>query len=223
MNLSETAFLAPGVADWDFELRWFTPVTEVDLCGHATLASAHVLWETGRLAAADTASFHTKSGVLTATHSGGSIWLDFPALPSEPVDAPPGLADALGATPVAVAHNRHDHVVELATPDDVRELRPDFVAIAEIDTRAVVITARDTAGEYDFVSRCFAPRVGIDEDPVTGSAHCSLGPWWAERLGRIELVGYQASVRGGVVRVHVKGNRVLLGGNAVTVLRGELA
>ena len=223
MNLSETAFLAPAGAARDFDLRWFTPVTEVDLCGHATLASAHILWETGRLASTELATFHTKSGVLTATHSDGSIWLDFPALPSETVDAPPALADALGATPVSVGHNVHQYLVELASAKVVRDLRPDLEKLMTFETRAVVVTAASDNDEYDFVSRCFGPRVGIAEDPVTGSAHCALGPWWAPRIGRNELIGYQASARGGVVRVRVHGDRVDLGGTAVTVLRGELA
>ncbi len=223
MNLSETAFLVPGAAESHFALRWFTPVTEVELCGHATLASAHVLWETGRLPSAARATFDTASGVLTAAQSDGAIWMDFPALPSEPVEAVPGLPEALGASPVTIARNRHQYLVELPTPADVRDLRPDFDAVAALETRAVVVTAGDHTGEYDFVSRCFAPRVGIPEDPVTGSAHCALGPWWAARLGVTELVGYQASARGGVVRVSVQGERVFLGGTAVTVLRGELS
>ena len=222
MNLSETAYLAPGDDESHFALRWFTPVTEVALCGHATLASAHVLWETRRLPATSTATFHTASGVLTAAQSDGTIWMDFPALASEPVATLAGLSEALGASPVAIGRNSHDHLVELPTPADVRNLRPDFEALAALGTRAVIVTARDGSDEYDFVSRCFAPRVGIPEDPVTGSAHCALGPWWAERIGRTDLVGYQASARGGVVRVSVRGERVLLGGTAVTVLRGTL-
>jgi PhzF family phenazine biosynthesis protein len=222
MNLSETAFLVPKTIAPNFSLRWFTPTAEVDLCGHATLASAHVLWETGRVPGAATVSFHTASGVLTAAQSGGAIWMDFPALASEPVAAVPGLAGALGISPVTIGRNIHDYIVELASAADVTDLRPDFASIAALDTRAVVVTARDDRGDHDFVSRCFAPRVGVPEDPVTGSAHCALGPWWADRLGRTDLVGYQASARGGVVHVQVRGDRVLLGGNAVTVLRGEL-
>jgi PhzF family phenazine biosynthesis protein len=222
MNLSETAFLAPGAVESHFALRWFTPTAEVDLCGHATLASAHVLWETGRVPGADTVSFHTASGVLTAAQSDSTIWMDFPALASEPVDAVPGLAGALGISPLTIGRNVHDYIVELASPADVTDLRPDFASIAALETRAVVVTAHDDGGDHDFVSRCFAPRVGIPEDPVTGSAHCALGPWWAERLGRNDLIGYQASARGGHVHVHVRGDRVLLGGSAVTVLRGDL-
>jgi PhzF family phenazine biosynthesis protein len=223
MNLSETAFVLARADGDGFGLRWFTPKVEVELCGHATLAAAHVLWETGWLAAGDAARFHTASGVLTCTRNGATIWMDFPALPSEDVDEPRGLAAALGASPVRVARNRHDHLVELASPDAVRTLDPDLAALAEIETRAIVVTARaEDDHEYDFVSRCFGPRVGIDEDPVTGSAHCALGPWWAARLGRAQLVGYQASARGGIVHVTVDGDRVRLGGDAVTVVRGEL-
>ena len=227
MNLSETAFLVvdAGAGNDRLPLRWFTPKVEVDLCGHATLATAHVLWETGHLGPDDPARFDTASGVLECRLTDdGTIWMDFPALVSEEIDEPPGLATALGATPVRVARNRHDHLVELADAATVRTLTPDFAAVARIETRAVVVTALADAGaDADFVSRCFGRRVGIDEDPVTGSAHCALGPWWAARLGRAKLVGHQVSARGGIVRVDVRDDRVHLGGHAVTVLRGELA
>jgi PhzF family phenazine biosynthesis protein len=226
MNLSETAFVVVGAGGDQLPLRWFTPEVEVDLCGHATLATAHVLWETGHLGHDDPARFDTASGVLECRLTDdGTIWMDFPALPSEEIDEPPGLASALGAAPVRVARNRHDHLVELADAATVRALTPDLTAVAQIETRAIVVTALADDGNdegADFVSRCFGPRVGIDEDPVTGSAHCALGPWWAERLGRTELVGHQVSARGGIVRVEVRGDRVRLGGHAVTVLRGEL-
>jgi len=224
MNLSETAFVVP--AERRFSLRWFTPKVEVELCGHATLATAHVLWETGARDPEEPIPFATASGILTCTvDRDEAIWMDFPGLPSEEIDEPAGLADALGAAPVWVARNRHDHLVELADAATVRELAPDLGAIAAIETRAVVVTALADAGNdegADFVSRCFGPRVGIDEDPVTGSAHCALGPWWAPRLGRTELVGHQVSARGGIVHVEVRDERVRLGGRAVTVLRGEL-
>lgn len=223
MNLSETAFLLRR-GDGAYDLRWFTPAVEVDLCGHATLASAHVLWEDGHLAPDEAARFHTRSGLLTATRSGGWITLDFPATPPAPADAPAGLARALGAEPRWVGRSRFDIVALLDDEPAVRELRPDMAALREVDARGIIVTAqasRDDAG-YDFVSRFFGPRVGVDEDPVTGSAHCALAPFWTGRLGRNGLTGYQASARGGVVRVRVEGERVLLGGQAVTVMRGEM-
>jgi PhzF family phenazine biosynthesis protein len=224
MNLSETAFVV--AAERGFSLRWFTPKVEVELCGHATLATAHVLWETAACSPDSPIRFATASGVLECTvDRDETVWMDFPALPSEEIAEPDGLAAALGARPVRVARNRHDHLVELADAPTVRALVPDLDAIAAIETRAVVVTALADAGNpegADFVSRCFGPRVGIDEDPVTGSAHCALGPWWAARLGRTELVGHQVSARGGIVRVEVRDDRVRLGGHAVTVTRGEL-
>ena len=230
MNLSETAFvlMGHGASPYELPLRWFTPKVEVELCGHATLAAAHVLWETGARDPEEPIRFATASGILTCNvDRDETIWMDFPALPSEEIDEPAGLADALGAAPVRVARNRHDHLVELADAVTVRELAPDFGAIAAIETRAVVVTALadgddDVDEDVDFVSRCFGPRVGIDEDPVTGSAHCALGPWWAARLARTELVGHQVSARGGIVHVDVRDERVRIGGRAVTVLRGEL-
>ena len=221
MNLSETAFLQRRPDGWS--LRWFTPAVEVDLCGHATLASAHVLWEDGLAAAAETLRFHTRSGVLTARREARGIVLDFPSEPAAPADAPPGLLDALGVSdPVAVARNRFDYLIEVKSTEQVRTLAPDMTALAHIPTRGVVVTARADGAEHDFISRWFGPRVGVDEDPVTGSAHCCLGPWWAERLQRTELRGYQASARGGSVGVRVLGERTELIGSAVTVLRGEL-
>ncbi len=222
MNLSETAFLVER-GDGGFDLRWFTPAIEVDLCGHATLASAHVLWGEGRLAAGRQAVFHTCSGRLTASQSGDLIELDFPALPAQPAAAPPGLAEALGTEPVAVARGARDWLVELGSERAVRELKPDFGKLRALGLFVIATAAGPGAGRHDFVSRFFAPSGGVDEDPVTGSAHCVLGPWWSKKLGRRALVGYQASRRGGEVRVTVAGDRVLLGGRAVTVLRGELA
>ena len=222
MNLSETAFLVP--AGDAFNLRWFTPAVEVDLCGHATLASAHVLWESGRLPGSVPAVFHTKSGRLSCTRTGDWIEMDFPATRPEeyPTPTPRGLLDALGIdTAVEVARNRFDYLVEVDSEDTVRAMRPDFTRLRKLDVRGTCVTARGS-GDFDFVSRFFAPGSGIDEDPVTGSAHCALAPWWSERLGRDALTGYQASKRGGVVRTAVRGERVLLGGQAVTTLRGEI-
>jgi PhzF family phenazine biosynthesis protein len=220
MNLAETAFLEPQ-AD-GFNLRWFTPAVEVDLCGHATLASAHILWEAGRLPLTKPACFHTRSGLLTATQQGEWIELDFPAEPEHPASAPADLVRALGVTPSYVGRNRLDYLVEVADEEAVRRLKPDSKMLATVASRGVMVTSRASSPAYDFVSRFFGPAAGIDEDPVTGSAHCCLGPYWGARLGKAELVGYQASARGGEVRVRLAGPRVHLGGQAVTVLSGEL-
>ena len=221
MNLSETSFLVPQ--NGGYNLRWLTPSVEVDLCGHATLAAAHVLWEEGRLAADAQARFHTRSGTLLARRNGDWIEMDFPAKAEEAAEAPPYLASALGVTPVHVGRNQFDYLVELDSAATVRNLQPDFTALRKLGVRGVIVTARSDTPEFDFISRFFAPGAGIDEDPVTGSAHCCLGPYWSKRLGKTEFVAYQASARGGVVRVHCCGDRVQLGGQAVTVLRGELA
>jgi PhzF family phenazine biosynthesis protein len=220
MNLAETAFVQPEGDG--FRLRWFTPTVEVELCGHATLASAHVLWESGRLRPDVTARFFTRSGLLTAERRGEWIELDFPAEPAEPVAAPKMLREALGVAPRSVGRNRMDYLVEVDDEATLRSLAPDLVLLRTVPARGVIVTSRSGAPELDFVSRFFAPQSGIDEDPVTGSAHCCLGPFWGERLGKSELVGYQASHRGGIVRVRVGESRVQLGGQAVTVLRGEL-
>lgn len=221
MNLSETAFLHPEGAAW--RLRWFTPLAEVDLCGHATLAAAHVLWEDGHLAPAEPAGFETRSGRLGAARQGAWIELDFPGTPPSEAAAPPGLLQALGvAQPRWVGRSRFDYLVELADASQVRSLQPDYGALVRVATRGVIVTAPGDVAGVDFVSRFFGPAVGVDEDPVTGSAHCCLGPFWGARLGRAALVGYQASARGGTVRVALQGDRVRLGGQAVTVLRGEL-
>ena len=220
MNLSETAFLVRVGAGYD--LRGFTPSVEVALCGHATLASAHVLWEEGHLAAAQQARFHTKSGLLTGDRAGDWIELDFPVKREEAAPAPAGLAEALGVTPKYVGRNQFDYLVEIDGEAAVRRLAPNHTALAALPVRGVIVTSRADSPGYDFVSRFFAPGSGVPEDPVTGSAHCALGPYWQSRLGKSDLVGYQASPRGGVVRVRVAGDRVKLGGKAVTVLRGEL-
>jgi PhzF family phenazine biosynthesis protein len=225
MNLSETAFVRPlDTADGGrFALRWFTPTVEVDLCGHATLASAHVLWETSRLAADVPATFETRSGTLTARRPGDSVdgvELDFPSDPVTTADPYPGLLDALGVAVRTASHGRVGWLLELANEGAVRGARPDFVRLAAFDI--AVLTAPSDDPAFDFVSRCFGPKFGIDEDPVTGSAHCALGPYWATQLGKAELTGYQASARSGVVRVRVDGDRTHLGGRAITVARGEL-
>jgi len=228
MNLSETAFLVPnndpstGSGQVGWNLRWFTPTTEVDLCGHATLASAHVLWETDRLAPDAPAYFDTRSGKLIATRDGEEITLDFPATPPEPAEAPDGLLDAFRVEPKHVGRSRFDYLIEVADAATVRDLVPDFAALGRVEARGIIVTSRGDGNEADFVSRFFAPAAGVDEDPVTGSAHCCLAPYWSAKLGRADLVGYQASRRGGTVRVHTDGDRVRLSGRAVTVLRGEL-
>jgi PhzF family phenazine biosynthesis protein len=221
MHQAETAFLLPEGDAW--RLRWFTPEVEVDLCGHATLASAHVLFETGLVPPGATAHFQTKSGRLTADREGTSIVLDFPATPAEEF-AP--LADALQAlsiSPVYSGKTRFDLFYEVATEAEVRALEPDYGILDQVPYRGVIVTARAVAGSpNDFVSRFFAPCCGIPEDPVTGSAHCALGPYWQGKLGKDDLVGYQASPRGGTVRVGCRGERVRLAGSAVTVVRGEI-
>jgi PhzF family phenazine biosynthesis protein len=220
MNLSETAFVRLGDPDQAVGLRWFTPVTEVALCGHATLASAHILFEES-LVGHEPIRFSTKSGILTAERSAGAIELDFPASSLEPAEAPAGLVEAIGAVPRAVLRSHPDVLVELGSAQEVRGLRPDLTWLATLPVRGLIVTARGE-GECDFVSRFFAPAAGIPEDPVTGSAHCALAPFWAERLGKRAMTAFQVSHRGGVVRVRLEGDRVRLGGQAVTVLRGEL-
>ena len=218
MNLSETAFAYCSDGRW--YLRWFTPTVEVDLCGHATLAAAHVLCESGRSDLGQPLAFQTRSGTLTVVPGGYGYEMDFPALPVVPVLPPPGFSEAIGGVPDWTGTNGMDLFAEVADEATVRCLKPDFSKLARYAVRGVIVTARAT--EYDFVSRFFAPASGIPEDPVTGSAHCALGPYWAHRLGQNDLIGFQASARGGQVRVSVRGDRVVLGGNAVTVLRGEL-
>jgi PhzF family phenazine biosynthesis protein len=227
MNLAETAFVRPLPSGDDavFGLRWFTPAVEVELCGHATLATAHVLWSEGRAGAGRPLRFQTLSGELRADDRDRTIELDFPATPPAPADPPAALLEALGEPARTLrwaGRSRFDHLLELGSEAAVRALEPDFRKLREVSTRGVIATARSEEDGFDFVSRFFAPAVGIDEDPVTGSAHCALGPYWADRLGRADLVGFQASPRGGVVRTRTAGDRVLLGGQAVTVLRGTL-
>jgi PhzF family phenazine biosynthesis protein len=220
MNLSETAFLKRR--DGDFELRWFTPEVEVELCGHATLASAHYLWQEGLLDVEQAARFYTLSGWLTAKRRGEWIEMDFPAAPPEIVEPSRELLEALGIEARLVGRNRFDYLVEVESETILRAVRPDFELLAEVCERGVMVTCRADEPGYDFVSRFFAPAVGVDEDPVTGSAHCCLAPFWSERLGKEELIGFQASRRGGVVRTRILEGRVLLAGQAVTVLSGQL-
>lgn len=223
MNLSETAFLVP--IDDGYDLRWFTPETEVDLCGHATLASAHVLWQTGRLRKEQTARFVTKSGILTVACDANDGWMtmDFPEEPPQPVNAPEELIQGLGLIPRYTGMNRLDYVVEVDSEQTVRGLKPDLQLLMQLGGRGIIVTAKAAAGApYDFVSRAFFPNAGIPEDPVTGSAHCALAPYWARRLRKQELTGYQASKRGGIVRAAVNGSRVLLTGQAKLVLQGTL-
>jgi PhzF family phenazine biosynthesis protein len=222
MNLAETAFLHP-IAD-GHALRWFTPTVEVDLCGHATLASAHVLWQDGHLSGQERARFHTRSGLLTAAREGDRIVLDFPATPAIETQPPHNLLPALGVSAARwTGRNRFDYLVEVAGESEVRALQPDQSVLARMDVRGVIVTSRaDTGRPYDFVSRFFAPGAGIPEDPVTGSAHCTLAPHWRGTFGRDRMVGHQASARGGTVFVECAGERVRLAGQAVTVLTGVL-
>ena len=222
MNLSETAFVVRR-PDGDHDLRWFTPTTEVDLCGHATLASAHVLWESGVIAAESRVRFHTRSGALVTRLVGDTIELDLPARPVSSTTTAVGV-EHLGAPEiVAMFDNGHQLVVEVSDAAAVRATAPDFAPLGAAADRLWVVTASAAVDDpADFVSRSFGPRYGIDEDPVTGSAHCALGPLWADRLGRDEVVGHQISSRGGIVTVRVHAEAVTLGGRAITVARGEL-
>jgi PhzF family phenazine biosynthesis protein len=220
MNLSETAFLHPE--NDGYRLRWFTPAVEVPLCGHATLASAHVLWQDRHLPENHQARFYTRSGLLQATRLAEEIQLDFPAQPASPCPVPAHLAEALGTVPIDVLRNEHKLLAVLDSEASLRRLKPDIGLVRKIPAQGIIVTSRATTAGYDFVSRFFAPNAGVDEDPVTGSAHCCLAPYWCRQLGRHELVGYQASARGGTVRVRLEGDRVFLSGRAVTVLRAEL-
>lgn len=221
LNLSETAFLLPR--DGEFDLRWLTPAVEVDLCGHATVASAHVLWEDGHLPPGKQARFHTRSGLLTADRRGDWIELDFPVKIATVAEPPVELLPALGvSSAVAVAKNAFDYMVEIESEEELRALSPDHSTLRKIPVRGIIVTARSSTTGFDFISRFFAPGSGIDEDPVTGSAHTALGPYWGSKLGKAEMTGFQASARGGVVRVRLNGDRITLGGQAVTVMEATL-
>ncbi len=220
MNLSETAFVAPQ--DQGYHIRWFTPAAEVALCGHATLASAHALWESGEVSD-DQIGFFCKSGHLGARREGEMIVLDFPAKPAQPCEAPDGMLEALGLqAAVQLARSQFDYLVVLQQASEVRGLSPNFGLLSKVRARGVIVTAPADEGEHDFVSRFFAPAVGVNEDPVTGSAHCCLAVYWSERLGKTRMLAYQASARGGELRVEHRGDRVDLAGRAVTVMRGAL-
>ena len=220
MSLSETAFLHRR--EDGFDLRWFTPAVEVDLCGHATLASAHVLWEDGHLRPDEQARFFTKSGLLTARRDGEWIELDLPVEAEEPVEVPADLVRALAITPKYVGKNRFNYVVEIDSEAAVREVKPDFSLLQTLPVQGVIVTSLSASPDFDFVCRYFAPAAGINEDPVTGSAYCCLGPFWQQRLKKDAFLAQQVSPRGGIVRVRLSGDRVLLGGKAITVLRAEL-
>ena len=222
MNLAETAFPLPEGDG--YRLRWFTPTVEVRLCGHATLATAHILWEQGLLPPDREARFETLSGLLTARRDGELIELDFPARP--PLPRPPdwteAVVGALGVKPVYVGMSAEDVIFEAVDEETVRGLRPDLAVLRGLPARGVIVTARSSGGRFDFVSRFFAPAVGVDEDPVTGSSHTVLVPYWAGKLGKTSLTAYQASARGGTLHLKLAGDRVKIAGRAVTVVAGEL-
>ncbi len=221
MNLSETAFLVP--ANGDFDLRWLTPAVEVDLCGHATVASAHVLWEDGHLPRGQQARFHTRSGLLLADQRGDWIELDFPVKIAIPAEPPPELLPALGVkSALFVGKNAFDYLVEIESEEAVRALTPDHSLLRRIPVRGVIVTSRSSTPEFDFISRFFAPGAGVDEDPVTGSAHTALGPYWGSKLKKAEMTAFQASARGGVVRIRLAADRIILSGQAVTVMQATL-
>lgn len=222
LNQSETAFVRRQSGGC-FSLRWFTPAVEEELCGHATLAAAHVLWESGVVPRNDEIHFDTRGGSLSAHTAEEGVALDFPTEPATETEAPADLAAVLGARIVAYGRSRLDHLVELEHETEVASLAPDLARLARLTGRGVIVTARAVRAGFDFVSRFFAPSEGIPEDPVTGSAHCTLAPWWHERLGRRDLVGRQLSKRGGTVRVRHWDSRTILLGSAVTVMRGALA
>ncbi len=220
MNLSETAFTWPSGDG--FGLRWFTPIAEVDLCGHATLATAHALWETGILSNGFPAIFHTRSGRLTAKQNGRFIEMDFPSEPAIPCKPTEALSMSLGTDLLWCGQNQFDYLVQVADEPAVLELLPDLSLLAKLDRRGVIVTAEANSAEANFVSRFFCPALGISEDPVTGSAHCCLAPFWSKRIGREKLVGFQASKRGGYVYCTMNGDRVLLSGQAITVFSGKI-
>lgn len=220
MNLSETAYLVPNAQGYD--LRWFTPTVEVDLCGHATLASAFVLARLGKLADGADVYFSTRSGILRAERHGSRFQLDFPLIAEETTAPPSGLLESLNVASRYVGRNKFDFLVEVESEAVVWSLVPDFKRLAAVKCRGIIVTARSDDPKYDFVSRFFAPVAGIDEDPVTGSAHCCLADFWGKRLNKTKLVGYQASARGGIVHIEVRGERVMLGGEGVIFAEGEL-
>lgn len=220
MNLSETAFVRP--LSNGFELRWFTPTIEVDLCGHATLAAAHALWSENIVASGSAIRFLSKSGELTCVQRDDLIELDFPATPIEPAEHSDSVCDALGCDSIFQGASKFDRLVLVGSEQVLRSIRPDFARLRDLPSRGVIVTSMSNNPRFDFVSRFFAPNAGVDEDPVTGSAHCALGPFWSERLGKTEMTAFQASARGGIVRVRIAADRVFLAGHAITVLNGKL-
>lgn len=218
MNLAETAFLLPEGEG--YRLRWFTPTVEVDLCGHATLAAAHILWETGREKLSTEIRFYTRSGLLTAERCEGRIALNFPVTPVEPIAMPAGLEDALGVKVNFVGKSVFDYLVELENETAVCQLKPDLERLKTYPVRGIIVTSQASTASLDFVSRFFAPQSGINEDPVTGSAHCSLAHYWSRKLNKTEFNAYQASIRGGELLVRLEGERVFILGQAVTTIRG---
>jgi len=216
MNLSETAFVR-RLQTGEFHLRWFTPKAEVKLCGHATLASAHLLWERGLLDPGSVGRFQTLSGTLVAQKSGDAITLDFPAKPASSAPAPDGLLEALAADAIYVGRSEFDYLVEIESAKALRTLNPAFAMLQNVPVRGVIVTARSDTPQFDFLSRFFAPAVGVNEDPVTGSAHCTLVPYWAAKLGKTNFLACQVSARGGVLKLALAGDRVHLGGSARTV------
>ena len=220
MNLAETAFVRK--LDKGFELRWFTPVYEVDLCGHATLASAHALWEMQIVPIAQPIDFHSRSGVLTASRTNDLIELDFPTTAALPCPAPAMLLESLGVEAKFVGRSKFDLLVEVDSAETLRSINPDFRTLKEVKTRGVIVTSCSDDNRFEFQSRFFAPSAGVDEDPVTGSAHCVLSAYWQKKLGKDRFVAFQASSRGGIVHVRIANDRTILGGNAVTVLKGDL-
>lgn len=220
MNLSETAFLVPNQNG--FDLRWFTPAVEVDLCGHATLASAFAILHAGLQEDKTQMEFSTRSGVLSAASHGDRIQLNFPLKPVSPTIPPVDLLEGLSVTPTYVGKSEYDYLVEVETEHELRSLTPKFDQLAKLDCRGIIVTSSSTDPEFDFSSRFFGPAVGVDEDPVTGSAHCCLAHYWQKRTGRDFFTAFQASQRGGVVHLTVKQDRVLLAGNAIIVAQGEL-
>jgi len=222
MNLSETAFLLRRAEPLAFDLRWFTPAVEVDLCGHATLASAHVLWEDGHVGAGEAVRFHTRSGELGASRRGELIELDFPAKPDRQADAPRALLDALGIAPIYAGRSQYDWILEVEDPGVLRDVHPDFGRLRTVDARGVIVTSRSDSPQFDFVSRFFAPAAGVPEDPVTGSAHCLLTPYWAARLGKTRLSARQLSARGGELVCELNGDRVVLSGACAFYMEGRI-
>ena len=221
MNLSETAFVKK--IDEGFSLKWFTPKVEVQLCGHATLATAHILWEQGILSQNEEARFHTLSGLLTVTNDNGEYEMNFPAYTVKDVSPNEKLIEALKVTPVNFAEAEYHYICELESEEQLRNVSPSMETLMGLEKFGTIVTAKSNSNDYDFVSRFFAPSKGVNEDPVTGSAHCSLGPYWMQKTGRDYFTAYQASQRGGVVKIKMNDGRVLLKGRAVTFLRGDIS